>query len=236
MKLAFYTCFYGSDDNPAFRIPKAPSVKYDCFYYTNNKSIIETLKGTGWIGVWDNVQTTDDIIEAPLASGQVRIKPSEYKKLQDYDYTCFLDSKLQEVSESFVEDFINKYFIEQNYALLIREHWCISGNVWEEAYVSMGQSRYRLQWQAFSDYINSQINNGLSATTENHCATGFLIKNMKHEKSKDLETIWWKHLNQCGPQGQITFFFVKQLFEGYIYSFKDNPFVTFDGEPDYLLG
>jgi len=224
LNLAFYTCFYGGNDNPAFVIPEAPSLTYDCFYYTNNKSIIESLDGTGWIGVWDNVQTTDDLIEAQRVSATVRIKPSEYKELQDYDYTCFLDSKLQKVNEFFIKDLITTYFIEQNYIMLTREHWCISGNVWEEAYESMFQPRYYWQCQRFFDYMKKQISKGFSPITEKHHATGLLVKNMKHERARELETIWWDHFNECGPQGQITFFFVKQLFEGLILAFPENPF------------
>ena len=100
-KLAFYTCFYGSSDNDAFAIPEAPSLKYDCFYYTNNKDILKLIKNSAWIGIYDDVQTTDDSIESPMASATVRIKPSEYKELRNYDYTCFLDSKLQKVNEFF---------------------------------------------------------------------------------------------------------------------------------------
>ena len=46
MNLAFYTCFYGSDNNQAFKIPEIPSLKYKCYYYTNNHTIIEKLKST----------------------------------------------------------------------------------------------------------------------------------------------------------------------------------------------
>jgi len=223
-KLAFYTCFYGSSDNDAFAIPEAPSLKYDCFYYTNNKDILELIKNSAWIGIYDDVQTTDDSIESPMASATVRIKPSEYKELRNYDYTCFLDSKLQKVNEFFIEELITKYFIEQNYIMLTREHWCISGNVWEEAYESMFQPRYYWQCQTFFDYMKNQISKGFSPITEKHHATGLLVKNMKHERARELETIWWDHLQECGPQGQITFFFVKQLFEGLIHPFPENPF------------
>ena len=44
MNLAFYTYFYGSDNNVAFKIPVIPSLKYNCYYYTNNKTMIEKIK------------------------------------------------------------------------------------------------------------------------------------------------------------------------------------------------
>jgi hypothetical protein len=66
--------------------------------------------------------------------------PQEYNELKNYDYLCYLDSKLQKISETFVENFIIKYFIEQNYALLLRKHWIINDcNVFSEYKESMKQ-------------------------------------------------------------------------------------------------
>ena len=235
INLAFYTCFYGSKENPAFSIPSLPSDQYDCYYFTNNKIIFEALQATDWIAVWDDVPTTDDLIEAPMVAARVRVKPSEYKELQPYDYLCFLDSKLDKVNELFVEGHIKEYFINRNYALCLREHWWMSGNVWEEAYYSIGQARYRKQWKVISDYIKSQIKAGWEQITDKHCATGLLIKNMRHKQTKDLEDVWWDHFQLGGTQGQITFFFVKQMFKEWIYIFRDNPFVEHDGEEDLKI-
>ena len=74
-------------------------------------------------------------------------------------------------------------------------------------------------------YILHQVNNGLSEYVENHCACGFLIRNMKHEKMNELNSTWYKHIQDCGIQDQISFFFVKQLFTDYIYPFSEIPFV-----------
>jgi hypothetical protein len=224
LNLAFYTCFYGSNNNAAFVIPELPSFKHPCFYYTNNKSILETLKGTTWIGVWDDVQTTEDLVECSYVAKHVRVKTSEYKELQDYDYTCFLDSKLQKVNELFVEDLIAEYFIEKDYVMLLREHYCVSGNVWEEGYTSLGQPRYFSQAQMMFDYMKCQIAKGFNQITEQHGLTGLLIKNMKHERSRELEEVWYEHIQACGIECQISFFFVKQLFEGQIHIFPENPF------------
>lgn len=43
MNLAFYTCFYGSDVNTSFKIPEIPSLKYNCYYFTKNHSMIVKL-------------------------------------------------------------------------------------------------------------------------------------------------------------------------------------------------
>jgi len=130
MKLAFYTCFYGSSNNNAFSIPPLPSAKYDCYYFTNNQTIFERLQSTRWIGVFEpDKKTTEDVLESCMMGKHVKALPHLYKELNNYDYTCFLDSKLAQVNEAFVEDFIQRFFVEGGYALLLRHHWFLGNNV-----------------------------------------------------------------------------------------------------------
>lgn len=222
--LAFYTYFYGSDNNPAFNIPEIPSLKYKCFYYTNNNTIIQKLQTTEWIGIFVDKPTTDDIIESCMVGKHIKVMPHTYPELQSYKYVCFLDSKYGKANETFVENYIIEYFIKQNYALLLREHWFIHDNVWNEFNESMKQERYRLERQKYTDYIHENVKNGLSETTEHHYACGYLIRNMKHEKMNEINTTWYEHIQKCGIQDQISFFFVKQLFEGYIHPITEDPF------------
>ena len=223
--LAFYTYFYGSNNNSAFNIPPIPSLKYKCYYYTNNNTIFELLKNTNWIGIYDDKPTTDDVIESCMIGKHIKTMPHEYTELKDYDFLCFLDSKLAKVNETFVENFINKYFIEENYALLLRQHWFINNNIWNEYNESMHQPRYVMQSEQYKKYIENQVAKGLSETTDKHCAGGFLIRNMKHEKIVELNNTWYQHIQECGIQDQISFFFVKQLFSDYVYPFTEIPFV-----------
>jgi len=225
LNLAFYTYFYGSNNNKAFKIPKEPSVKYNCYYYTNNQTMYDLLKDTNWIRIYDNKKSSDDLIESNMIGKHIKTMPQEYNELKDYDYLCYLDSQIGQVSEKFVEEFIDIYFIQNNYALLLRHHWFISGNVLDEYNESMIQERYRLESEKYVTYIKNQVTNGLSLNTPTHCACGFLIRNMKHEKINEINTTWYNHIQECGIQDQISFFFVKQLFEGYIYPFNESPFV-----------
>ena len=223
--LAFYTYFYGSNKNAAFKIPALPSLKYKCYYYTNNKSIIKKLKSTKWIGIFDDKQTNDDLIDSCMVGKYIKTMPQKYSKLKDYDYLCFFDSKSGKVNEVFVEKFITKYFIKKKYALLLRDHWFVSNNVWNEYNESMKQPRYLLESEKYKNYIKNQVKNGLSEITEHHCACGFLIRNMKHEKINEINNTWYQHIQECGIQDQISFFFVKQLFNEYILPFKKIPFM-----------
>jgi len=225
LNLAFYTYFYGSNHNEAFKIPDLPSLKYKCYYYTNNSNIIQNLKHTNWIGIYDDKPTTDDIIESCMVGKHIKTCPQEYPELKIYDYLCYLDSKLKMVNEKFVENYIINYFIQQNYALLLREHWGVHNSVWNEYNESMRQYRYTLESEKYKKYILNQVKNGLNEITEHHCACGFLIRNMKHEAIIDINTTWYQHIQECGIQDQISFFFVKQLFNDYIYPFTEIPFV-----------
>ena len=89
----------------------------------------------------------------------------------------------------------------------------------------MKQPRYLLESEKYKNYIKNQVKNGLSEITEHHCACGFLIRNMKHEKINEINNTWYQHIQECGIQDQISFFFVKQLFYDYIYPFTENPFL-----------
>jgi hypothetical protein len=219
MNLAFYAYFYGSEENVAFKIPELPSLKYKCYYYTNNKTMLEKLKETNWIGVFDDKPTIDDVIESNMVGKYIKSCPHKYDELKNYDYLCYMDSKLGMVNELLVEEFIQKCFIEQNYALILKKHWYIENHVWNEFAECFDKYRYRLQSNQIINYIVNQKRKGLSEITEKHCACSFLIRNMKHEKINELNETWYQHIQECGIQDQISFFFVKQLFKEHIFVF-----------------
>jgi len=236
MSLAFYTYFYGDADNPAFKIPEIPSLKYKCYYYTDNPHLLKLLEDSLWIGVYDTSYIAKDPDGKLRGDFPIRLFPEEYEELKDYSYLCSFDSKYDvglimhehartKVDEKFVEDYIFTYFIKQNYALLLREHWDGYSGVWDEYKASMDQERYRNESDRLVNYINRQISMGFSDVAEQWCATGFVIRNMKHKKTKLINSIWHEHMQECGAQGQISFFFVKQLFEESIHSFTELPFI-----------
>lgn len=213
LNLAYYTYFYGSNNNIAFKIPQLPSLKYKCYYYTNNESMLKEIENTGWIGIYDNKPTHDDLIESNMTGKHIKSMPQEYDELKEYDYLCFLDSKLVRINEELVENHINEYFIKQNYALLLKEHPIYNDNVnvWREYSESMHQERYVIEKDKYQKYINHQISKGLSETTEKHCCNGFLLRNMKHDKIIQLNTTWYNDIQECGIQDQISFFFCKTV-------------------------
>lgn len=222
--LAFITCFYGTSDNPAFKIPELPSDKYDCYYFSNNKDLLEKVTVKGWKPIYDDKPVTENLIESCMYGKRIKVLPHEFKILDNYQYLCFLDSKLDKISLSFVERNIDEYFIKGNYALLLKQHNFISPNVWNEFNESMKQERYVLEKEKYINYINNQLSKGLKPETQQHAQCGYLIRDMKHPKIIDLNNTWYKHIEECGIQDQISFFFVKQLFKECIHIFPESYF------------
>ena len=212
--LAFYTVFIGSDTNPAFKIPELPSEKYECYYYTNNKNILDQLKGTKWIPVYLEIEESDDEIDSCMKAKDVKILTHKFKELADYQYTCFLDSKLFKVSETTVQRLIYRFFVIDDSAMALRRATIVSEpDVYKEFAESMKQTRYVTQSERYKKYIEEQKENGFSTVTEEHFACGFIIRNMRHPKINEINENWYEHLQKCGIQDQISFFFAKQNFK-----------------------
>jgi hypothetical protein len=227
MDLAFYTYFYGSNNNPSFFVPEVPTFKYKCYYFTNNVNMFNTLRTTtNWIPILDNKPISEDPIESCMAGKEIKVLPHKHEALQNHSYLCYLDNKLNDINIDFVERYINNYFINKNYALLLRVHQFVNESVWNEFKESMLQERYRIQSDQYRQYIQKQVNNGLSETTTKHCTCNFLIRNMKHEKINLINETWFEHIQECGIQDQISFFFVKQIYEAYIFPFTESQYKT----------
>ena len=223
INLCFYTCFYGSENNIAFQIPPVPSNHYKCFYYTNNKVLLNKIKNTEWIGIYDDIKTIDDdIIDSCMKGKNVKVLTHKYKEINNFNYTCFYDSKYEFIDETVVENLIDTYFVKQNYALLLRKHPFITNSVFNELKESLKQQRYVTQSSQYTRYIEHQLNNNLSSTTDIHACCGFLIRNMKHPQINNINNTWFEHIQECGIQDQISFFFIKQLYKKYIFVFDDN--------------
>ena len=227
-KIIFYTYFIGSIGNDSIRwhIKDLPSKKYQGFYYTNNPRIYAALASSDWTAVWVDKPFTEDPIDNCMYGKQYKLFPDKLPELAGYSYVCFVDSKVPKISESWLEGMIQYFMVEQNYALLLRQHPFIPPSVCEEYNESMKQPRYQIERENYLTYIQHQLDKGLRSETEYHCACGLLIRNMAHEKTSRINKLWDKHIQECGIQDQISFFFVKQYFEAVIFAFADSPFST----------
>jgi hypothetical protein len=212
LDLCFYTVFIGLDTNQSFQIPALPSEKYNCYYFTNNNKIINMLANTKWIPVYLEVIPADDTYDSCMKAKYLKVFPEHYAEINKYHYTCYLDSKLGKVSDAAVESLITEYCINSNKAMLLRRHWIVGPDVFEELQESMLQRRYVAHESQYRAYINRQIAAGLSSVTKDHYACGFIIRDMHNLVTRDINQDWYAHILECGIQDQISFFFVKQKY------------------------
>jgi hypothetical protein len=185
--------------------------------------MLETLKSSKWLPVWIDIPPKSSLIENTMDVKHIKSCPHEYKELRQHDYVIHMDNKLGKINDEYVETLVQQYFIQNNYALLIKEHPFGYKGVWDEFRESMLQWRYVMESDRYCRYIRNQLqHHHLKDKTTHHCWAGLLIRNMKHPRIESLNNTWYSHIQECGIQDQISFYFVKQLFEDDIYIFEDH--------------
>ena len=187
--------------------------------------------GVGWIPILDPREPTEDSNESCMMSKHVKVMPHLYPLLRGFDYTCFLDSKVGIISEDFVEDMIRKHCMETPTpaALLLRYHWYGHNNIWVEYFYSVAQERYRRESDKMLAYMERRFQEGWKEDIPIHSACGLLLRNQRHLLMNAINETWYRHIQECGLNDQVSFFFVAQIFAGggAIHSFQEYPYLDY---------
>lgn len=224
--IVFYTCFFGNNDNIANVIPLLPSNTYDCYFFTNNVQIYNYLQNTGWnrIFVQIPIKTTDT--QNAYDSKKLKTCPHHFDILNKYTNSCYFDSKIN-VDERKVIEYVNNMLIDKK-PYLMPEHPFLNGNIWSEYNECLLQPRYAVEQTRYLDYINKQLDSGLKHLMEYHYTTHFIVR-QNTAQTNIINDTWYKHINECGIECQISFFFIQQLFGEHIYTIK--PFAGYAYRP-----
>ena len=227
--LVFYTCYFGPGDmssprehnHIAMGIPPLPSNVYDCYYFTNNPSVRDYIKNTGWITIFcDTVPIKDTDILNAFDTKELKSCPHHFPCLNKYSYLCYCDSKYA-VNENRVKEHLS--LLTGNCLMILPTHPDFGPNVWSEFQACLLQPRYALNKDHYMNYINTQLAAGFPSETKFHYTTQFMIRK-NNRLTQLIGEKWYEHIKMCGIQCQISFFFVHQLFESYIYNIN-----TYDG-------
>ena len=213
-KIAFYTCFFGGNDNIANKINNPPSKYYDCYYFTNNKNTYNSLKNTGWIPIFIDIPIKESLTDNAMDAKELKACPHHYDILNKYEYSCYFDSKMY-IKEDDVENMID-ILTDSKYLFILGKHPFVKPNVWNEYNESLYQERYAIQKDRYHNYIMKNLNNGLKETAKNHYQTGFILRKSS-SKTNEINELWHEHIKECGIECQISFFFIQQIYEEYIY-------------------
>jgi len=224
LNLAFYSVFIGSKSNIAYAVPIPPSKKYDCFFFSNNTTILEIAGQSGWKPIFYDVTPKEEVYESNILAKHVKVLPHLFLDTKTYNYTCYIDSKLAQIDEEIVEDLIQTYFMNGDVSMILRKHWFVQGSVWNEYEESMNQERYVNESERYRNYIHVQLNSGLQENSGTHTECNFILR--KHCPTQEkIDTTWFEHISQCGIQDQISFYFVRQLYQKHIIAIPRNIFV-----------
>jgi hypothetical protein len=220
--LAYYTSFAGPDSKIADiwgygQIPPVPSDVFDCYYFTNNKTLFDRLQSTKWIPVFIDKMHKDDVYDSNIVAKEPKVCPHRFKELQNYEYLVYQDTKLSLKGDAIILNLIQNHgkqfmlFAMQHYGQLIGDT-----SVKREFDTSMNQERYANERHRYEAYIKNQVDLGFNPNDTLHVACGFLIRNNTHPRMVELNELWYSHILECGIQDQISFYFVKQRFPGLI--------------------
>lgn len=217
---AFYTCFFGEDSNQRNFIPPVPTTKYDCYYFTNNRTTHERLRHTAWIAVFYSNHHVES--SSIMMAKRVKACPHMLKELRHYDATCYFDSALS-VDGPTVNQLMENIVKYSSYSICMARHPFISKTWLPSAHSELReailQPRYAVQNDTYEEYIKEQTDSGLKSVDDIHFATGFIIRR-NNMISRAMGEVWWSHISKTGILCQLSFFFVQQMFREHIHDIQ----------------
>lgn len=210
--LAFYTGFFGNDTNWAAMIPNVPHPSYDAWYFTNNPRIFERLAHTGWKRVWVSTPIHGDNVKDALSSKELRCCPERFPELANYDYLCWLDSKMHFTSWAAFEEMWEALRSSETLLVAATQHPTPYTSVWGEYEAAIKYEKYAREKDAYRRYIEDQLAKGMDVSKPQRICCGFRLMKMVPRR-KELGETWLQHIHMCGIEDQITWQFVHQLYE-----------------------
>lgn len=216
--LAYYTAFFGGEDNYSYMIPDVPSQTADCYYFTNNKIIYDALDGTKYIRVFmDSIPVHDDPIKDTYSSKELKACPHRFPVLKNYAYLCWHDSKLNVFEDKIMKNLFALDSMHDKLFMATKHPYSDTHkSVWDEYNLCLDVDKYILEMDKYKDYINSRIQYGYSdKNTIFYCGGWKLIKQCP--LAEEIGEFWLKEIQACGIQDQISLQFVVQKYGQYIY-------------------
>jgi hypothetical protein len=211
LSMAFYTAFCGHGRNKANVVKHAPSQTYKCFYFSDNQRTLKKATNKGWIPIeLHGGEPLKDIIESNMRAKHLKVLPHRYTELEDFRYLVYSDAGTR-VDENQVIDIITCEL--NNSAYFLKLHPFNKPDVWDEYLEAMHQPRYRSQKEMMKDYIEEQITeHGLSFRGEHIFWCCFMVRDMQHPLTTKINETWMDHIQKCGIEDQVSFFFIYQMF------------------------
>jgi predicted 3-demethylubiquinone-9 3-methyltransferase (glyoxalase superfamily) len=181
-------------------------------FFTNNQNVYSKLEGTKWIRIFiDTIPIHNNSIHDTLSTKEIRACPHRFPVLDQYEYLCWFDTKLK-VYEEVVERYI-ELLQASNKTMVLTKHAYSDKytTVWDEFHTAMGIEKYRIQKDKYEAYIKHQLANGYDETISVFYCCGFSLRK-RCDQQKEINELWYKHIQECGIEDQISFQFIQKLY------------------------
>lgn len=166
--------------------------------------------------MWIDIPVEEDDVRDCMNTKRLRCCPHDLEVLRDYEYLCWMDSKLMVTDMQKVYDMMNS--LVGTKVIALTRHPISHVDVWGEYNLAIQYPKYAVQKQQYEAYITIQLRNGFDSQKPlRHCC-GFSVRKQCDMLNTIGET-WYSHIQECGIEDQISWQFVAQQFEDSIQEF-----------------
>jgi len=206
---AVYSTYCGSNKNKTFNPTPVPqSIPH--FFLSNNTEVMQSAAEVGWIPILLNLEISEHPVVSAHQAKIAKAVPHLFDALKDYDYLFYKDDKLDINIDSLTKAL--REFQSSNWALAIRPHPFLTGNILKEFSEAMLQRRYYAQRDMMVDYIMDRLKENYSLNCQMYW-TSAILRNMKHPDAIAINNMWYQHIQNCGIECQVSFNFIAQKFQ-----------------------
>lgn len=198
---------------------KALSLKADVsgidgrFYFiSNNDDCLSFAEKRGWVPcLLDTPVVPDSVLSASQAK-IAKAMPHLFPFLAAHDYTFYFDDK-KNLAPAQAASAFAKFTEDSDFSLKVARHPFLSNSVLAELAEAMGQGRYFSQRQEAVSFILSKMAEGDAVRDIDLFWTAYIFRNMNHPDTSAANSEWYRSINACGIECQISFDFVAQHYK-----------------------
>jgi hypothetical protein len=208
--LAVYSTYCGTLENLTFCARSYDN--YPAYFITNNAEVLPIAEAHGWIPLlMTGMEPSNDPIVSATQAKVAKALPHRFDVLSQYDFLFYTDDKYK-LAESILPGLAASMRANDS-PIAMKLHPWLKPNVLLEYTESLGQKRYIDQRYMMIEYMSAQLNAGLKVETDRLFTTNCILRDMRHPEIAIINETWYRHIQACGIECQVSFFFVAQMFK-----------------------
>lgn len=189
------------------------------YFISNNENALKKSEKLGWIPIYLNIPVSSDILVSSAQAKIAKVLTNEFDDIWGYKKSFYLDDKLNNIPTK-TKNIYNRFKSREDIAFSLHSPKNHAGNILFKFSSAMQQKRYFRQRLKTQNFIMRMLDSGLSLRCEHMYATGYIFRNHSHPETKDINIEWYKAINECGIECQISFDFIAQKYKDIIHPFN----------------